>query len=142
MTKNTTINSYKELMAEKERLQLLFSEQKKAIGLEAAAIKAEIKPVTSAISMVGSLFNRNKSIGIINQGLDVTVDWLLKKVLLRRSGWLTKMIAPFLVKNIASHLLAKKLGTSQDDDEEEMDNDAPDMPPPAKPAGKYKKKIV
>ena len=43
---------------------------------------------------------------LVNFGVNKVLDVLLRKVILSRSGWLTKLTVPFFIKNISSHFLA------------------------------------
>jgi len=43
---------------------------------------------------------------VLNYGVDVVVDLLFKKVLLARTGWLTRLTLPFFVKNYSSNILS------------------------------------
>lgn len=106
---STNIQSYTDLMVEKERLKLLFAAQKKDIKDEIQSIKDELSPVSMALKSVGFFTKQDKSLGLFNKALNNGVDFLLKKVILKDAGWLTKLIVPFITKNIVSNLAAKKV---------------------------------
>jgi hypothetical protein len=44
----------------------------------------------------------------MNFGLEMGIDILVRKVLLKRAGWFVKIIVPFLVKNYSSHLIGEE----------------------------------
>jgi hypothetical protein len=103
MTKQIT--TYKELLAEKERLHVLLADQKLLIKEDWHAIKEDLKPSFVIASTIKKLFTR-KTGGILG-GIGVTLlaDGLIKKVFLAGAGKFTKWAVPFFVKNYASHLV-------------------------------------
>ncbi len=101
------IKTYEDLLLEKERLKQLLKAQKELVHRDFAEIKQEFAPVRSAISFVGKFATKDKSSLLLNTVSDQVVDLLVKKVLLARSGWLTRLAIPFLVKNFSTHILAE-----------------------------------
>ncbi len=101
------IKTYEDLLLEKERLTQLLKAQKELVHRDIAEIKQELAPVRSAISFVGKFATKDKSSLLLNTVSDQVVDLLVKKVLLARSGWLTRLAIPFLVKNFSTHFLAE-----------------------------------
>lgn len=106
---STSIQSYTDLMVEKERLKLLFAAQKQDIKDEINSIKDELSPISLALKSVGFFTKQDKSLGLFNKAINNGIDFLLKKVILRDAGWLTKLIVPFITKNIVSNFAAKKV---------------------------------
>ena len=104
MTKS--IGSYKELLKEKERLELLLSNQKKLLRQDVDEIKQELEPVKNAVSMVSKFFTRDSSNLLLTTASDTVIDMLIKRVVLSKAGWLTRFLVPFLIKNFSSHVLA------------------------------------
>jgi hypothetical protein len=102
MTKQIT--TYKELLAEKERLHALLAEQKLLIKEDWHAIKEDLKPSFLIASTIKKLFTRKAS-GILGGiGITLLADGLIKRVFLAGAGRFTKWVVPFFVKNYASHL--------------------------------------
>ena len=98
MTKQIT--TYKELLAEKERLHVLLAEQKLQIKEDWHGIKEDLKPSFLIVSTVKKLFTRKAS-GIIGGiGITLLADGLIKKVLLAGAGRFTKWVVPFFVKKV------------------------------------------
>ncbi len=104
MTKS--IGSYKELLQEKERLELLLSDQKKLLRQDIDEIKQELAPVKNAISTASKFFTRDSSNILLTTASDTLIDMLIKRIVLSKAGWLTRLLVPFLVKNFSSHILA------------------------------------
>jgi hypothetical protein len=100
-----TISNYKELKQEKVRLAALLEEQKLQIREDWQSIKDDIKPSFLLASTMKKAFTRKASGAFTNLGINLIADGLFKKVLLARSGRLSRWIIPFLVKNYASHLV-------------------------------------
>jgi hypothetical protein len=50
----------------------------------------------------------NKDHGFVNDGVRITIDTLLKNILLARSGWITRLVVPFIVKNLSSNYILEK----------------------------------
>jgi len=103
MTKQIT--NYKELLEEKARLQALLDVQKQQIKEDWVGIKEDIRPSLMIVSTVKKIFSRKAGGAAATLGINLLVDGLFKKVLLARTGWLTRWVIPFLVKNYASHLV-------------------------------------
>jgi hypothetical protein len=98
-----SINTYDDLMQEKRRLKLVLEERKILVQAEFEEIKIKLKPVTNVIEMVEKLSKKDKSNPLFNMGVDVGVNLLLKKVLLRNAGFIVKLLVPLMAKNYISH---------------------------------------
>lgn len=108
---NKRINSYQDLLDEKERLQSLLIAQKEIIREDIREIKEDLAPVRSAISLAGKFVTRDKHNWVLNAGANTVIDLVVKKLILSRAGWITRLVVPFLVKNYSSHIIANKKGT-------------------------------
>src|SRR5687767_1601657 len=100
-----TISNYKELRQEKVRLEALLQQQKLQIREDWQSIKDDLKPSFLLASTMKKVFTRKASEAFANLGINLVADGLFKKVLLARSGHISRWIIPFLVKNYASHLV-------------------------------------
>ena len=109
MTKR--ISSYKDLLEEKERLQLLLQVQKQIIREDIDKIGEEIEPVKKVVSFASRLVTRDNSNLLINAGANKLIDLIVKKLILSRAGWLTRLTVPFLLKNYSSHVISENKGT-------------------------------
>ena len=103
MTKPFT--TYDELMLEKHRLQGLLRVQKELVREDINEIKQELAPVKSAIDMVSKFTTKEPGNFLLNATSNTLIDLVVKKFLLARSGWLTKVAVPFLLKNYTSHII-------------------------------------
>jgi hypothetical protein len=109
MTKR--INTYNELLEEKARLEALFREQKAVIRTDIRGIGEEFRPVTSAASFLGKMVTREGGNFFLNASTNKLIDIVFKKLLLARTGWITKLVVPFLMKNYSSHIISENKAT-------------------------------
>jgi len=101
------IECLKDLQSERARLKLELNVAEEILKEDIEWIKAELKPAHLAGKYLSnSLINKDD--GFINVGLRRTIDTILKSFVLVRAGWLTKLIVPFLVKNISSNYVQEK----------------------------------
>ncbi|MDF2383812.1 hypothetical protein JMG10_20190 [Nostoc ellipsosporum NOK] len=108
MTKR--IQTYDDLVEEKQRLKVLLKAQKELIHQDVQEIKAELEPIRSAISIAGKFFSRDTSNPLMNLGLNRVIDFVMKRVLLSKTGWFTKLAVPFIMKNYSSHFVEENKG--------------------------------
>jgi hypothetical protein len=102
------IHNYESFLAEKERLHTRFNQQKDLITLDLASLKEEIEPAAEVLNIAKMLVRRDHSLGLLGKGIDMIVDLLVKKVILRKAGFITRFLAAFLVKNVVSQFTSKK----------------------------------
>jgi hypothetical protein len=100
-----TIKTYDDLLAEKEELTAHLATQKAFIKQDILMLKEELKPATNVVSLLGKMVRKDKTNPAIALGVDIVGDLLIKNTLLRRGGWLTRLVIPFIAKNLSSHLL-------------------------------------
>ena len=105
MTK-PVIRTYEELMEEKARLTQLLVAQKELVRQDFAGIKKELAPVRTAISTVSKLTTRDNRALLLTTAADSLIDLVIRRMLLARTGWLTKWAVPFIMKNFSSHVIA------------------------------------
>jgi hypothetical protein len=99
------INSYDELVQRQHQVQELLGAQKELVKYDFEQLKTDLKPASVALKFVSNITTLDKRNPLINEGIDKVVDLVLKKVILARSGWITKLLIPFLVKNYSSHVI-------------------------------------
>jgi hypothetical protein len=98
------INSYKELVEEKIRLQAVLIEQELQIKHDWKSLKEELKPAVLVGATLKKVFTRKAGLTAAQLGINVLTDGFVKKVLLRKAGWLIRLLVPILIKNYASHV--------------------------------------
>ncbi|NCI45881.1 hypothetical protein [Sediminibacterium soli] len=100
---NPVIKTYDDLLLEKRRLKSQLTEKEAALREEFSDIKRKLKPVTKVMDFIEKLTTRDSSNPLLNTGLQVGVNLLLKNLLLKKAGWVTRILMPFFVKNFLSH---------------------------------------
>ena len=105
------ILSYKDLLAEKEMLQSRLKEQKKALRENVDKMMGTLEPLQSVISLAGKLTARDNSNIFLNAGVDKLIDLIIKKLLLSKAGWITRLVVPFFLKNYSSHFISENKDT-------------------------------
>ena len=101
------IRSYNELLAEKQRMELLLAAQKELLRYDLQELKAELKPAINAVTLLGKLTTADGSNPLINGFSNAAIDLLVKKGLLARAGWMTRLLVPILLKNYSSHFISR-----------------------------------
>jgi hypothetical protein len=103
------MRTYKELQEEKLRLEAVLATKRMMIQADIKELHDEVAPISHALATASHLFSRDKHNPLLNAGVNFVSDVILKKAILKRAGWITKMVVPFLVKNYSSHLINKDL---------------------------------
>lgn len=105
---NKKIQTYDDLVEERKRLEQLLILNKEQISTNWIEMKKEFEPVNNVFSFLSKLTTRDKSNPLVNMGIDVAGDLLLRKILLARAGWATRLVVPFFLKNYSSNVFADK----------------------------------
>ena len=99
------IRTYEDLEREEQLLEELLRSQKELIQIEVGLLKQQLKPAQMALQFVGKITTADKHNPLLTGGANTIIDSVLKNFVLAKSGWLTKALVPFLVKNYSSHLI-------------------------------------
>ena len=102
------ITTYNDLVQERQRLSLLLEERKILVKTEFEEIKIKLKPLTNIVEVVEKMSSKDTSNPLLNAGISMGVNFLLKNVLLRNAGWITRLVLPVLAKNYLSHEVEEK----------------------------------
>jgi hypothetical protein len=105
------IKTYDDLLGEELELKSSLAIQKHVIEKEFHELKEQLKPALNILSFISKLFIRDKSNSLLSAGISIAGDVLFKNVILAKSGWLTRLVLPFVIKNYSSYFL-KKNGNS------------------------------
>ena len=103
---NKTINTYEDLIKRKQQLEVLLHAQKELVMYDFGQLKQELEPAVSAFKFLGKFSTRVGNNLLISEGTEKIIDLVFKKLLLARSGWMTKLVIPYLLKNYSSHFIA------------------------------------
>jgi hypothetical protein len=105
---NKKIQTYDDLLEEKKRLEELLVTRKQQISSNWEEMKEEFKPVNSIIGFFSKLTTRDKTNPLVNMSIDIAGDVLLRRFLLARAGWFTRIAVPYVLKNYSSNVFANK----------------------------------
>jgi hypothetical protein len=104
------IETLKDLRDEKKLVQERIYKLEQEILLDIQDIKKDIETWQTAGGAVKQLLSSKKT-GILNASVGSAVDVLIKKLVLRKSGFLTRFVVSFLLKNFTRNYLEKNSGT-------------------------------
>ena len=101
------IKTYEDLLQKEQRLTAQLKSYKGLIKEDIAGIKEGLNPFKRIAANIRGLFTRGDNGPMLNFGLNFGVDVLIRKFLLGRAGWVTKIVVPYMVRNYASHLVTE-----------------------------------
>lgn len=101
------IKTYEELLQEEQRLTVQLRSYKELMKEDIAGIKSGLNPIKRTAYMVKNLFTRDDNGPLLNFGVNFGLDVVLRRIILGRASWVTKVVVPYLVKNYASHLITE-----------------------------------
>jgi hypothetical protein len=104
----SSIKKYEDLEAEKERLTALLKNHEEAIRVDMAGVRHGLKPVNNAVNIINKMATRDNTTPVMNFGLEMGIDILVRRFILRRAGWFAKIVVPYLVKNYSSHIIGEE----------------------------------
>ncbi len=105
---NKQFKTYKELIEEKQKLEVLLHAQKELIRYDVLELKLQFKPVMTVIDNIQKFTSRDKTEILVNIGSDLAVNTLIKKLLLGNAGWFSRLIIPYFMKNFTSNFVAEQ----------------------------------
>lgn len=105
---NKRIRTYEDLLEEQQRLISRLKTQEQVIKVDIAGVKESLRPLGKAWDMVNKMATRDNTAPVLNFGMEMGIDLLIRRVLLARAGWFTKIVIPFLVKNYSSHIIGEE----------------------------------
>jgi cell division septum initiation protein DivIVA len=102
------IDNYEDLMEEKERLKARLRSRKTRIKQSFEEIKDEINPFTNIRKTAQEAFSTSTTNPLVKFGIKRASELLIGKVLLKKAGWLPRLVVPFLVREVATRLIGSK----------------------------------
>jgi hypothetical protein len=106
-----TIKTYDDLLQEEQRLMKQLKSHEELIKEDFAGLKEGLKPVSNVFRVFNKMATRDNTGPILNFGLDLGVDLVIRKWLLAKAGWFTKIVVPFIIKNYSSHIISEEKRT-------------------------------
>jgi hypothetical protein len=107
------ISNIEELRAEKVRLQVKKAALEEAIKDDIHEIKESLNPMNLLKSKVHHIKNGENGMGnkLLGTSLSFGLDFLITRLLFKKSGFLKKTIMSLLIHNIGSKVLTNKSGS-------------------------------
>lgn len=105
-TMKNNIETIDDLRAERARLHNQMQLSKIGMRNEISAIKEELNPARQAVGVLNDVLTSPKK-GLLSLGIGLGVDVVLRRTVLARAGWITKLVVPFLVRNVATNIVQK-----------------------------------
>jgi hypothetical protein len=102
------IKTYEDLLQEEKRLLAELHSTEMLIRDDIAGVKQGLKPIGNVMRTIGKFTTRDKTGPLFNFGIDFSIDLLVRRLLLARAGWFTKIVIPYLMKNYSSHIISEK----------------------------------
>ena len=102
---NKKIETYKDLVDHKQKLEVLLHAQKQLVRADVEELKLELRPFSGVAAYVKKFTTRDKTALLVSVSSDMLAQGLLKRIVLARSGWLMKTILPYFFRNFSSNFL-------------------------------------
>lgn len=104
------ITTHEQLMQEKARLKARLRQRKTAMRQSVNEIKQELNPLSQIAKTTKDIWNADASNPLIAMGVTKLTDLVIRKGILRKAGWLSRLVAPILVQKVATYLISEKAG--------------------------------
>ena len=101
------ITTYDELLRERERLELQLEVHRAAVKMQVDEIKKKLNPIRNFVHFFTNFSAPAAGDTLIGTGLGLSLELLIRKLFFARTGWITKMVAPILIKNLSANVLLK-----------------------------------
>ena len=102
------ITTYQQMLDKKQVLEIELASKKIIMKREFEEVKTKLMPLRKIANTAGDLINRDRTNPLLNVGLDVGVNFLLKNIMFRKAGLFARLLVPSLVKNYLSNNIQKK----------------------------------
>jgi hypothetical protein len=100
------IETYEELLVEKQKMEELFKVQKELVSYEMEDLKNEFAPAFNALYFLKKITQNNSENPALQTGIGMLIDLLSKKITKKNAGYIKKVIIPGVLKKYSSPLLA------------------------------------
>jgi len=101
------ITTYEELLQEKERLQLQLELQKSTVRMHVEEIEQKLQPVKNIVRFISNFTSPQANNTLFTTGLGLSLELLIRKLFFSKTGWITRMFGPILLKNFSTNMIKK-----------------------------------
>ena len=100
------INNYDELVAARIMTQTIIADRKRIIHERMEDFREKISPLFLVLPML-NIFKKNEAgnHSLLKTGASLAIDLLVGQKLLRRAGWITRLLIPTLLKTVSSRVI-------------------------------------
>jgi hypothetical protein len=105
---NKSIHSYKDLLEEKQRLEVLLLEQRQVLRDDVQELKTQLEPLKHAVEFIRKITTKDKTALLLTIASDIVINSVVKRFILSRAGWFVRTVVPYFMKNYSSHFLAEQ----------------------------------
>ena len=102
------IKTYEDLLQEEQKLLVQLKSGEALIRKDIAGVQQGLEPLGRVMKMVNKFTSRDRTGGLSTFGLDFSIDLLVRRFLLAKAGWFTKIVVPYFIKNYGSHIITEK----------------------------------
>jgi len=106
-----SVKTYEDLLQEEQRLMQVLRSQEVLIREDLAGLKESLKPVGKVYNVLHKMATRDHTGPLTNFGIDFGIDLFIRRLILARAGWFTKILVPFIIKNYSSHIISDEQRT-------------------------------
>ena len=104
----TDINTYEDLCKHERLLRQQLKLRKIRLHDDYHVLTEKLRPVERVAGILKNVTTPNTRNPLVNTGINLAVDTLLRGFYSSKAGWLTKLVLPFVLKNVSSNLVNKK----------------------------------
>lgn len=97
------ISNYDELVAARIMTESIIAERKQAIEQHVDGAKEKLAPVMNIVNIFTNKKSNNNS--LLKVGTSLAIDLFVGQKLLKRAGWLSKLLVPTLLKSVSSKVI-------------------------------------
>jgi len=102
------IRSYKDLLEEKQRLEVLLVEQRQVLRSDVQELKTQLEPLKRVVEFIRKITTKDRTALLMTIGSDIVINSVVKRFVLSRTGWFVRNIVPYFLRNYSSHFLAEQ----------------------------------
>lgn len=99
------IKTYEDLLREEQRLTQDIKGHQALLRQDFHGLKEHARPLIKTATFLNKMATRDHTGPLSNFGIDFGIDLIVRKLILGRAGWLTRIVVPFIVKNYSSHIV-------------------------------------
>lgn len=102
------ITSYDALLQEESRLKQRLTLQKSELRHHFHVLTDKLSPVEKIAGVMKNITTPDTRNPLVNTGLNLAIDLLLRGFYTAKIGWIPKVVVPFVLKNVSSNLVNKR----------------------------------